>query len=166
MGPKLVCPSEIPSCECNLRKICLMKQNLWICSDPVSSGSSPDEMTFSRVAVKQLARGVITPRQLRYLDLISKFSTDIRYTKGCNNTIADILSRIEMDAISPTVIDFKEFASTQSKNFSSQQLLESNNSSLKISKEYFPLEDVYLCCDLSQKQLRPFVPKNMRHLVS
>ncbi|GFX74013.1 transposon Tf2-9 polyprotein [Trichonephila clavipes] len=55
-----------------------------------------------------------SPRQLRHLDLISQFSTDIRYTKGSDNTVADALSRIEIDEISPTVINFKEFASAQS----------------------------------------------------
>ncbi|GFU77521.1 transposon Tf2-9 polyprotein [Trichonephila clavipes] len=55
-----------------------------------------------------------SPRQLRHLDFISQFSTDIRYTKGSDNTVADALSRIEIDEISPTVINFKEFASAQS----------------------------------------------------
>ncbi|GFV10039.1 transposon Ty3-I Gag-Pol polyprotein [Trichonephila clavipes] len=44
-----------------------------------------------------------SPRQLRHLDFISQFSTDIRYTKGSDNTVADALSRIEIDEISPTV---------------------------------------------------------------
>ncbi|GFT40580.1 transposon Tf2-9 polyprotein [Trichonephila clavipes] len=52
-----------------------------------------------------------SPRQLRHLDFISQFSTDICYTKGSDNTVADALSRIEIDEISPTVINFKEFAS-------------------------------------------------------
>ncbi|GFS55631.1 transposon Tf2-11 polyprotein [Trichonephila clavipes] len=52
-----------------------------------------------------------SPRQLRHLDFISQFSTDIRYTKGSDNTVADALSRIGIDEISPTVINFKEFAS-------------------------------------------------------
>ncbi|GFT13512.1 retrovirus-related Pol polyprotein from transposon 412 [Trichonephila clavipes] len=43
-----------------------------------------------------------SPRQLRHLDFISQFSTDIRYTKGSDNTVADALSRIEIDEISPT----------------------------------------------------------------
>ncbi|GBN77067.1 Transposon Ty3-I Gag-Pol polyprotein [Araneus ventricosus] len=106
-----------------------------------------------------------SPRQLRHLDFISQFSTDIRYTKGSDNTVADALSRIEIDEISPTVIDFKEFASAQSADEELQQLLNSNNSSLKIEKQHFPLEDIHLYCDMSQKQPRPFVPKNMRELI-
>ncbi|GFU00162.1 transposon Ty3-I Gag-Pol polyprotein [Nephila pilipes] len=45
------------------------------------------------------------PCQLRHLDIVSQFSTDIRYTKGCDNSVSDALSRIEMDANSPTVIE-------------------------------------------------------------
>ncbi|GBL79678.1 Uncharacterized protein K02A2.6, partial [Araneus ventricosus] len=105
------------------------------------------------------------PRQLRHLDFISQFSTDIRYTKGSDNTVADALSRIEIDEISPTVIDFKELASAQSADEELQQLLNSNNSSLKIEKQHFPLEDIHLYCDMSQKQSRPFVPKNIRELI-
>ncbi|GBN71374.1 Transposon Tf2-8 polyprotein [Araneus ventricosus] len=106
-----------------------------------------------------------SPRQLRHLDFISQFSTDIRYTKGSDNTVADALSRIEIDEISPAVIDFKEFASAQSADEELKQLLNSNNSSLKIEKQHFPLEDIHLYCDMSQKQPRPFVPKNIRELI-
>ncbi|GFV89773.1 hypothetical protein TNCV_827651 [Trichonephila clavipes] len=106
-----------------------------------------------------------SPRQLRHLDFISQFSTDIRYTKGSDNTVADALSRIEIDEISPTVINFKEFASAQSDDEELQKILNSNDSSLEIEKHYFPLEDVTLYCDMSQKQPRPFVPKSMRQLI-
>ncbi|GFS51172.1 retrovirus-related Pol polyprotein from transposon 17.6 [Trichonephila clavipes] len=66
-----------------------------------------------------------SPRQLRHLDFISQFSTDIRYTKGSDNTVADALSRIEIDEISPTVINFKEFASAQSDDEELQKILNS-----------------------------------------
>ncbi|GBM55156.1 hypothetical protein AVEN_225942-1 [Araneus ventricosus] len=70
-----------------------------------------------------------------------------------------------MDEISPIVIDFKELASSQSTDEELQQLLSSNNFSLKIEKQHFPLEDIHLYCDISQKQPRTFVPKNMRQLI-
>ncbi|GFU72288.1 hypothetical protein TNCV_1136171 [Trichonephila clavipes] len=82
-----------------------------------------------------------------------------------DNTVADALSRIEIDEISPTVINFKEFASAQSDDEELQKFLNSNDSSLEIEKHYFPLEDVTLYCDMSQKQPRPFVPKSMRQLI-
>ncbi|GFW20729.1 transposon Tf2-11 polyprotein [Trichonephila clavipes] len=106
-----------------------------------------------------------SPRQLCHLDFISQFSTDIRFTKGSDNTVADALSRIEIDEISPTVINFKKIASAQSDDEELQKILNSNDSSLEIEKHYFPLEDVTLYCDMSQKQPRPFVPKSMRQLI-
>ncbi|GFY31914.1 transposon Ty3-I Gag-Pol polyprotein [Trichonephila clavipes] len=74
--------------------------------------------------------------------ILFQFSTDIRYTKGSDNTVADALSRIEIDEISPTVINFKEFASAQSDDEELQKILNSNDSSLEIEKHYFSLENV------------------------
>ncbi|GFX82973.1 retrovirus-related Pol polyprotein from transposon 17.6 [Trichonephila clavipes] len=91
-----------------------------------------------------------SPRQLRHLDFISQFSTDIRYTKGSDNTVADALSRIEIDEISPTVINFKEFASAQSDDEELQKILNSNDSSLEIEKHYFPLR-MLLCIAICLK---------------
>lgn len=56
----------------------------------------------------------VAARQLRYLDYISQFSTDIRHVSGTANTVADALSRIEIDTISlPTTLIFEKFASEQ-----------------------------------------------------
>ncbi|GFX82906.1 hypothetical protein TNCV_2640411 [Trichonephila clavipes] len=55
-----------------------------------------------------------TPRQLRHLDYISQFSTDIRYVVGTENKFADALSRVEIDAIiKPPILDYKKFAQAQ-----------------------------------------------------
>ena len=40
-----------------------------------------------------------TPRQIRHLDYISQFTTDIRHTAGHNNPVADALSRNAVSAI-------------------------------------------------------------------
>ncbi|GFS47685.1 hypothetical protein TNCV_1973511 [Trichonephila clavipes] len=59
-----------------------------------------------------------SPRQLRHLDFISQFSTDIRYTKGSDNTVADALSRIEIDEISPTDVTlYCDMSQKQSRPF-------------------------------------------------
>lgn len=106
-----------------------------------------------------------SPRQLRHLDYISQFSTDIRYTKGSENLVADALSRIEINQISSTIINYKEFASAQSTDEELQKLLQSNTTSLKLEKHYFPIEDIDLYCDMSLKHPRPFVPLRLRKLV-
>ncbi|UYV63130.1 hypothetical protein LAZ67_2003234, partial [Cordylochernes scorpioides] len=50
-----------------------------------------------------------SPRQLRHLQYISQFTTDIKYIKGTDNIVADALSRV--DAI--TTIDYEEIAKEQ-----------------------------------------------------
>ena len=59
-----------------------------------------------------------SPQQTRHLDLISKFTSDIRHVKGAHNPVADALSRVGISAIavngeSPPVIDFKAMAAAQ-----------------------------------------------------
>ncbi|GBN30524.1 Transposon Tf2-6 polyprotein [Araneus ventricosus] len=106
-----------------------------------------------------------SPRQLRHLDYISQFSTDIRHVNGKDNIIADTLSRIEIDAITaPPNLDYKKIAQEQLNDSELEQLLESN-SSLKLEKHYFPLEDIHLICDMSTNQPRPFIPKAYRQIV-
>ena len=54
-----------------------------------------------------------SPRQARLLDYISQFTTTIRHIKGPENTAADALSRMEMNALltgTPPVIDFPAMA--------------------------------------------------------
>ncbi|GFW66591.1 transposon Tf2-9 polyprotein [Trichonephila clavipes] len=106
-----------------------------------------------------------TPRQLRHLDYISQFSTDIRYVVGTENKVADALSRVEIDAIiKPPILDYKNFAQTQLHDYEIQSFLKAD-SSIKLEKQYFPLEDVSLYCDKSLETPRPFVPKILRQVV-
>ncbi|GBM42315.1 Pro-Pol polyprotein [Araneus ventricosus] len=134
-----------------------------------SANNILDATNFKSFFTEEINHGsiLIAAKLIRkvFLDDCTIDFTDIRYTKGSDNTVADALSRIEIDEISPTVIDFKEFASAQSTDEELQQLLSSNNSSLKIEKQHFPLEDIHFYCDMSQKQPRTFVPKNMRELI-
>lgn len=44
------------------------------------------------------------PRDIRYMDYISQFSSDIRYVSGTNNTVADALSRTTLSAIQNTTL--------------------------------------------------------------
>ena len=58
-----------------------------------------------------------TPRQIRHLDYISQFTTEIHHISGDSNPVADTLSCIELNLVtSPSqlpVIDFKELATAQ-----------------------------------------------------
>ena len=55
-----------------------------------------------------------SPRQVRHLDLISQFTTDIWHVQGASNPAADALSRIVLNALHTEdaipVIDFRALA--------------------------------------------------------
>lgn len=57
-----------------------------------------------------------SPRQVRHLDYISQFTSDIWHVKGTDNSVADALSRINIQAIQsiPPTIDFATMAQVQS----------------------------------------------------
>ena len=57
-----------------------------------------------------------SPRQIRHLDLISQFTTDIHFVKGKDNVVADALSRIEIGTLETgqsKTIDFQAMATAQ-----------------------------------------------------
>ena len=57
-----------------------------------------------------------SPRQVRHLDFISQFTSDIHHVTGQGNPVADVLSRMEGNAItldSPTMVDFQELVKAQ-----------------------------------------------------
>ncbi|GBO14497.1 Transposon Ty3-G Gag-Pol polyprotein [Araneus ventricosus] len=80
-----------------------------------------------------------SPRQLRHLDFISQFSTDIRYFKGTENIVADALSCIEIHEISNKILNFHEISLSQLNDSELQKLLTTNR---VVEKHYFVLEDV------------------------
>lgn len=102
-----------------------------------------------------------SPRQVRHLDFIGQFTTDIRFIKGAANLAADALSRIEVDAIQSTTlpgIDFKAMAAAQLQDTS-------NRGSLKLQGVAVPGTDSTLLCDMSTGGPRPFVPLQFRRSV-
>ena len=93
-----------------------------------------------------------TPRQIRHLDYISQFTTEIHYISGQSNAIADGLSCIKLNAVtSPSqspVIDFKELAAAQQQDSQLQELTQ-GNSSLSLKPVPATTTDVTLLCDVS-----------------
>ncbi|GFS78721.1 hypothetical protein TNCV_3148891 [Trichonephila clavipes] len=95
----------------------------------------------------------------------SNFAIDIRYVVGTENKVADALSGVEIDAIiKPPILDYNKFAQAQLQDSEIQSFLKAD-SSIKLEKQYFPLEDVSLYCDKSLETPRPFVPTNLRQVV-
>ncbi|GFX52405.1 hypothetical protein TNCV_4324231 [Trichonephila clavipes] len=100
-----------------------------------------------------------SPRQLRHLQYISQFSTNICHIKGQDNLVADAFSRIE--AI--TVIDYDTIADKQTQDAELQQLMKSN-SSVKFKSCTLPSGKA-LWCDISTSNIRPYIPKQFRQQI-
>ncbi|GFR07395.1 transposon Ty3-I Gag-Pol polyprotein [Trichonephila clavata] len=65
-----------------------------------------------------------SPRQLRYLDFIAQFSTDMRHESGSKNVVADTLSRI--NEVHLPKIDFSAMAEAQASDEELQAILGKN----------------------------------------
>lgn len=106
-----------------------------------------------------------SPRQARQLDLIAQFTTNIQHVAGNANPVADFLSRIETITTLPRkeeVVDYVALAEQQKQCPDLKQYLESSETSLQLKQIAFPNQgSVY--CDISTKNLRPFVPEPSRH---
>lgn len=105
-----------------------------------------------------------TPRQLRHLDFISQFSTNIQHISGIDNVVADTLSRINsISTVSfASSIDYNLIASKQ---VADEELIRMRNkkSSLKLLDVKF--HNVLLSCDVSTNEPRPFIPAELRKLI-
>ena len=97
-----------------------------------------------------------SPCQVRHLDYIAQFTSDVRHIKGTNNVAAVTLSCVEVDALYTTssVIDFKAMAEVQL-NDTSQ---EGGAPSLTLSWIPVPTCDASLLCDTSTGTPHPLVP--------
>ena len=106
-----------------------------------------------------------TPWQIRHLDFISQFTSDIRYIKGMDNLVADTLSRVEINTLNDghTVIDLKELATAQQRD--SDLLKLQSSSSLRLEAEPLPDSDLMIMCDVSTGVPRPLVPVQLRRAV-
>ena len=106
-----------------------------------------------------------TPRQIHHLDYILQFTTNITHISGCQNSVADALSRITANAISVhPPIDFTEIANAQKDDAELQQLIESN-SSLSFKEVPVPTTDVTMICDISTGTPRPYIPPKFRQTI-
>lgn len=103
-----------------------------------------------------------TPRQLRHLDYISQFTTDIKHVAGEDNVVADFFSRIDAIAQGP-LLDFSTLSREQSRDTQLQDIMSSPGTySLKLCSTQVPGTAVSIFCDQTG---RPFVPVCMRRQV-
>lgn len=103
-----------------------------------------------------------SPRQLRHLDFISQFSTEIVYLSGSENNVADALSRLNEISM-PVNTTTKEFQAAQEEDNELKTVLEGNNS-LKLQMVHLD-SDATVYCDISTGYVRPYVPEKLRKQV-
>lgn len=99
-------------------------------------------------------------RQLRQLEYISQFTTEILHLKGEENIVADALSRIEAISM-PTILGAKDIAAAQQDDHELAELIA--NASITLKLQRLELEpDVIIYCDLSTDRIRPYLPQSLR----
>ncbi|GFT24070.1 hypothetical protein TNCV_2063371 [Trichonephila clavipes] len=107
-----------------------------------------------------------SPRQMRHLDFIAQYSTDIRHVQGNKNIVADALSRIKIDSITQShMLNFRAFAEAQTIDSELQQFLHDSTLSLHLELKPCQISDHNLICDTSTGTPRPFVPTTFRKLI-
>ena len=106
-----------------------------------------------------------SPREIRQLDYISQYTTDIRHVKGKHNEVADALSRITLNTLNTTSspIDFDVMARHQ--HTDGELLQHREKSVLKLQDIPLAASDGTITCDMATGTPRPFVPKDMRRAV-
>ena len=106
-----------------------------------------------------------TPRQIRHLDYIAQFSSDIRHVAGHNNPVADALSHNAVCALRVTqqpAIDLQLLAQTQQTDPELRALQQSTSTSLQLQSLPLPASSTNIVCDVSTGSPRPFVPSSFR----
>ena len=111
-----------------------------------------------------------TPRQQRHLTLVAEYTTDIRHIHGRNNTVADVLSRVElgcgqacMSAGLPD-IDLIGMAQAQ-KSDPAVQAYRTAITRLVLADVPISDSSVTILCDLSTGTPRPIVPPTWQRKV-
>ena len=103
-----------------------------------------------------------SPREIRHIDYISQFSTDIRHIKGSENKVADALSRYNVNMLSHfnNKIDFDLITTKQKTD---PELLKLRDSSgLHLEEVPIPTSHNTIICDTSTGHPRPYIPLEYR----
>jgi cleavage and polyadenylation specificity factor subunit 1 len=108
-----------------------------------------------------------SPRQANHLDFISQFTNDIKYIKGCENVVADSLSRMTENEISQNSLhfDFETISKLQKEDQELRELLGNKQENSNYNLERYPFPEFEIFIENSTKNLRPYLPKQIRFII-
>ena len=100
---------------------------------PSCSASLTKEVIWTETSLEAFSAATKStqhsPRQIRHLDFVSQFTSDIRHVKGAENPVADALSRIELNGLAQHQgIDFEDMAKAQASDPDLTQFQQSSSS--------------------------------------
>ena len=105
-----------------------------------------------------------SPREIRQLDFISQFTSDIRHISGKDNVTADVFSRVHIDSLRlHDSIDFDAIAHAQEDDEEIASL--SDDDSITLQRVPIPTSDNTILCDMSTGTPRPYIPASFRKSV-
>ena len=109
-----------------------------------------------------------SPRQIRHLDFIAQFTSDLRHVQGSLNAAADALSRISANALhtgdATPVVDFGLMAAAQADDPDLPRI--QSDTSLQLQPVPLSLSDgATILCDVSTGVFRPYVPEGFRRTI-
>ena len=107
-----------------------------------------------------------SPREIRHLDYIAQFTTDIRHVRGPDNPVADALSRIATLTPFAQSIDFSAIALSQSTDKDLKRYRKDPNSSpFTLQDHPLPTSNGTITCDVSTGKPRPFILPGFRRSI-
>jgi len=104
-------------------------------------------------------------RECRHLSEIASLCTNLKYIKGCDNVVADALSRVEIAACfqHAAQIDWNDFAKAQQNDYVLKRYLDETGSANVVTHEW---QGAKLLCDVSRDGVpRPLVPCGFRRSI-
>nr|VZI24196.1 unnamed protein product [Spirometra erinaceieuropaei] len=105
----------------------------------------------------------LSPREIRHLDYISQFTSDIRHIDGSRNEVADALSRPSIAHLQLSAgIDLAEMAAEQRRV---GPPCDEDVSGLQLQELPLTTGNGTILCDVSTPSYRPFVPPSLRRKV-
>lgn len=117
-----------------------------------------DHKPLTSVFKSKSVRSKIQENQLSF---ISTYSTDIEHISGSDNTVADALSRVEINAIESKDLN-NDIAKLQEEDEELKILMAAADTATSIKWDTIKLPDYKLVCETSTGNLRPFVPQSLR----